>query len=82
MRFMSGDISSDAGLRLQNDIPLGPAASCGFRYFKGILLKSCMLGRKVIYLKCINFSYNNMTKGIRPLDKKAILAYTGKITYT
>ena len=37
------------------------------------LLKSCVLGRKVIYVRCINFSYNNLTKGIRLFDKKANL---------
>ena len=39
--------------------------------------KSC-LGRKLIHVRCINFSYNNVTKGIRLLDKKAIFVYTGK----
>ena len=34
------------------------------------LLKSCMLGRKVIYVRCINCSYINVAKGIRLLDKK------------
>ena len=29
-----------------------------------------MLGRKVIYLRCINCSYNNVAKGIRLYDKK------------
>ena len=29
-----------------------------------------MLGRKVIYVRCINCSYNNVAKGIRLLDKK------------
>ena len=42
------------------------------------LLKSCMLGRKVIYLRCINCSYNNVARGIDLLDKKAFFAYTGK----
>ena len=42
------------------------------------LLKSCMLGRKVIYVRCINCSYNNVAKGIRLLDKKAFFVYTGK----
>ena len=32
-----------------------------------------MLGRKVIYVTFINCSYNNVAKGIRLLDKKAIL---------
>ena len=40
-----------------------------------------MLGRKVIYVRCINCSYNNIAKGIRPLDKKAIFVYVGKISY-
>ena len=31
-----------------------------------------MLGRKVMYVRCINCSYNNGAKGIRLLDKKAI----------
>ena len=30
-----------------------------------------MLGREVIYVRCINCSYNNVAKGIRLLDKKA-----------
>ena len=29
-----------------------------------------MLGRKVIYVRCLNCSYNNVAKGIRVLDKK------------
>ena len=29
-----------------------------------------MLGRKVIYVRCINCSYNNVAKGICLLDKK------------
>ena len=32
-----------------------------------------MLGRKVIYVRCINCVYNNVAKGIRILDKKAFL---------
>ena len=38
----------------------------------------CMLGRKVIYVRCINCSYSNVAKGIRLLDKKANFVYTGK----
>ena len=34
---------------------------------------------KGIYVRCINCSYNNVAKGIRLLDKKAILVYTGKV---
>ena len=30
-----------------------------------------MLGRKVIYLRCIKCSYNNVAKGIRLPDKKS-----------
>ena len=30
-----------------------------------------MLGRKVIYVRCINCSYNNVAKGFRLLDKKS-----------
>ena len=43
------------------------------------MLKSCMFGRKVIYVRCLSCSYNNVAKGIRLLDKKAILVYTGKV---
>ena len=32
-----------------------------------------MLGRKVIYVRCINCSYSNVAKGIHLLDKKAII---------
>ena len=42
--------------------------------------KAVMLGRKVIYVTCINYSYNNVAKGIRLLDKKPSFVYTGKIT--
>ena len=35
-----------------------------------------MLGRNVIYVRCINCSYNNVAKGIRLIDKKAIFDYT------
>ena len=38
-----------------------------------------MLGRKVIYVRCINCSYNEVAKGISLLDKKAFFVYTGKI---
>ena len=34
--------------------------------------------RKVIYVRCINCSYNNVAKGICLLDKKAIFVYTEK----
>ena len=34
---------------------------------------SCMLGRKVIFVRSLNCSYSNVTKGIRLLDKKAFL---------
>ena len=37
-----------------------------------------MLGRKVIYVRCISCPYNNVAKGISLLDKKATLVYTGK----
>ena len=49
----------------------GLLACCG-------LLKSCILGRKVIYVRCINCSYNNVAKCIRLLDKNAFFVYTGK----
>ena len=29
-----------------------------------------MLGRKVVYVRCMNCSYNNAAKGTRLLDKK------------
>ena len=38
-----------------------------------------MMGRKVIFVRCINGSYNNVAEGIRLLDKKAIFVYTGKV---
>ena len=38
-----------------------------------------MLGRKVIYVRCINCSYNSVAKGIRLLDKKAFLFIQEKI---
>ena len=37
-----------------------------------------MLGRKVIYVRCINCLYNNVVKDISLLDKKAFFVYTGK----
>ena len=39
-----------------------------------------MLGRKVIYVRCVNCSHYNVAKGIRLLDEKAILGYRGKIS--
>ena len=42
--------------------------------------KAVCLGRKVIYVRCISCSYNNVAKSIRLLDKKAILVYTGKFS--
>ena len=39
-----------------------------------------MLGRKVNYVRCISCSYINVAKGIRLLDKNAILVYTGKFS--
>ena len=32
----------------------------------------------MIYVRCMNCSYNNVAKGIRLLDKKAIFVYIGK----
>ena len=32
-----------------------------------------MLGRKVIYVRCINCSYNNVAKGIRLFEKRHFL---------
>ena len=43
--------------------------------------QNCMLGRKVICVRCINCSYNNIAKVIRFLDKMAIFVYTGKFSY-
>ena len=34
------------------------------------IAQKLMLGRKVIYVRCINCSYNNVAKGIPLLDKK------------
>ena len=38
-----------------------------------------MLGRKVIYRRCINCSYNNVAKGIRIPDNKAFLFIQEKL---
>ena len=43
--------------------------------------KAVCWGCKVIYMRCINCSYDNMAKDIRLLDKKAFFVYTGKISY-
>ena len=32
-----------------------------------------MLGRKMVYVRCLSCSYNNVAKGIRLLDKKEFL---------
>ena len=40
----------------------------------------CMLGRKVICVRCINCPYINIAKGIRLHDKTAIF-YLGKSSY-
>ena len=40
--------------------------------------KAVCWGRRVIYARFINCSYNNVAKGIRLLDKKAFFVYTGK----
>ena len=40
--------------------------------------KAICWGRKGIYVRCKNYSYNNVAKGIRLLDKKAMFSYTGK----
>ena len=34
--------------------------------------KAVCCKRKVIYVRCINYSYNNVAKDIRLLDKKAM----------
>ena len=51
--------------------------SAGYNIVNGIKLGSDpkktdkhAVGRKVIYVRCINCSYNNVAKGIRLLDKK------------
>ena len=36
------------------------------------------VGRKVIYVRCSNCSYNNVAKGICLLDKRHFFCYTGK----
>ena len=38
-----------------------------------------MMGRKVICVRCINCSHNNIAKDIRLLDEMAIFVYTGLI---
>ena len=38
-----------------------------------------MLGRKVIYVRCISCSYNNVAKSIRLLDKQLFLFIQEKI---
>ena len=38
-----------------------------------------MLGRKMIYVRCINCSYNKVAKGMRLLDKNAFFVYTGNL---
>ena len=53
--------------KIANNIKPGRRWSCCW------LFKSCMLGRKVIYVRCLNCSYNNVAKGIRLLDKKQFL---------
>ena len=42
-------------------------------------LISCILGREVIYVRCINCSYNIVTICIRLLDKKHFLFEQEKI---
>ena len=42
------------------------------------IAQSCMLGRKVIYVRCINCSYNIVAKGICHLDKKHFCLYRKK----
>ena len=42
--------------------------------------KAVCWGRKVIYVRCISCSYNNVAKSSRLLGKKAILVYTGKFS--
>ena len=37
------------------------------------IAEKIMLGRNVIYVRCLNCSYNNVAKGIRLLDKKQFL---------
>ena len=37
-----------------------------------------MLGRKERYVRCLNCSWNNIAKGTRPLDKKAIYVFYRK----
>ena len=37
--------------------------------------KSSILGRKVIYVRCINCSYTNVAKGICLLEKKHFCLY-------
>ena len=49
-------------------LPRAYAVFCG-RVIITKVLKCCMLGCKVSYVRCINYSYNNAAKGIRLLDK-------------
>ena len=55
-------------------------SKCCSRIIVGHVHANGMLVRKVIYVRCISCSYNNVAKSIRLLDKKAILVYTGKFS--
>ena len=39
--------------------------------------QNCMLGCKIICVRCINYSYNNIDRSISILDKIAIFVCTG-----
>ena len=43
--------------------------------------KAVCWGCKVIYVRCINCSYNNVAKGIRLLDKKQFVLFIQETVY-
>ena len=46
-----------------------------------LIAQKLYVGRKVIYVRCIKCSYNNVAKGINLLDEKAIFVDTEKIIH-
>ena len=44
--------------------------------------KNCMVGHKLIRVRCINCSYNNIARSTGLLDKIAIFVCTGKVSHT
>ena len=67
---------------LYNNLPVQTKMSIlSKRLIMLLMTQNCMSGCKIIYVRCINYSYNNIARSISILDKIAIFVFTCKLSY-